>query len=64
MKTNKNMGGMELLNKAWGKKKQAEQKLQGLGANLRKSYDDAQAKWKASPRYKRAQKRAQYEGAI
>lgn len=62
-RTHKTMGGMDLLNKAAGMKKRAEGKLQSLGFNLAKGYSAAKKKAEASPRYKKAQERAMYEGA-
>lgn len=47
MKTNKNMGGMELLNKAVGAKKRAEGKLQNIGKTIGKNIAQGQKDYKA-----------------
>lgn len=46
-KTNKRMGGMELLNKAVGAKKRAEGKLQNVGKTIRKNVEQGQKDYKA-----------------
>lgn len=46
-KTNKRMGGMELLNKAVGAKKRAEGKLQNIGRTIGKNIAQGQKDYKA-----------------
>ncbi len=61
-KNNRYMDGMGLLKKAAGVIPNASRGIQRFGEGLRKSYDDAQKKWQASPRYKKAVQRAKWEG--
>lgn len=46
-KTNKRMGGMELLNKAVGAKKRVEGKLQNIGRTIGKNIAQGQKDYKA-----------------
>jgi len=45
-------------------KKRAETKLQGIGAKAAKSYSTAVKKARSTPKYKKAQERARYEGRM
>lgn len=55
-RTNKSMDGMSILKKAAGIKSNAQTGLQAFGAGLKKKYQAAEAKWEATPRYKKAVK--------